>query len=179
MHRGGSMMAVNFKGTQNTKELRMSEQPIRKHGHTQFFIEGEGLHPTRCLRHAWNDGAEGGRRHGARPRLRSMRPAPSGSADCFPDLEIPAGRRRTDCTWPGPGGPVRAGGRRLADPWRVHLPGPVRGSRHHVRPDRRDPDGSLDPDEIEQGRSLRWSSTAFTVADRPTHPNSTTPIRCT
>ncbi len=172
-------MAVNFKGTQNTKELRMSDQPLQKHGRTQFYIEGEGFTPAAM----------------PSPRLRALVPEAVAALEAapppgdehrafrfcrlFPISKSPAGRRQTDCL-----------GQALADPF---VPGagdsliPAGFTYlgqfvdHDITFDRTAgiPDGALEPEEIEQGRSPALELDSV-YGRGPGHPPScTSRTRCT
>ena len=161
------MMAVNFKGTQHTKELRMSDQPLRKHGRTQFYIEGEGFTPDAM----------------PSPRLRAMAPAAVAAVEAapppvdearafrfcrlFPDLEK---------FQPDDAGLI-ALGQALADPFvpgqaiRRSPPGsPTWASLWTTTSRLTAPQGSPPARSIQrrssQGGRLPWNSTACTVVAR-------------
>jgi hypothetical protein len=152
----------------------MSDQPIRKHGRTQFFIEGEGFTPDAM----------------PSPRLRAMAPAAAAAVEAvpppvdearafrfcrlFPDLEkfqpddaglIALGQALADPFVPGAGDTqIPAGFTYLGQ-----------FVDHDITFDRTAglPDGSLDPEEIESGLS-----TACTVVARQSLPNCMKRMGC-
>lgn len=132
----------------------MTDQPIRKHGHTQFYIEGEGFTPNAM----------------PSPRLRSLAPKAVAAMEAapppvdeerafrfcrlFPDLEkfqpndaglIALGQALEDPFVPGAGDSLIPAGFTYLGQF----------VDHDITFDRTAgiPDGELEPEEIEQGRS--------------------------
>jgi len=133
----------------------MSRQPVRKHGSTQFYIEGEGFTPSTM----------------PSPRLRAMLPAAVAAMEATPPGEEEEERAFRFCRLfpdlekfrPDDAGLI-ALGQALADPF---VPGSGDSQipagftylgqfvDHDITFDRTAglPAGSLDPEEIESGRS--------------------------